>query len=211
LDEVLEANRCSGFWFPLACHSPYYGLGRAQPDLPSEVAYAELIARVYQQYPHYDEEFFPVNELARLSNSGAWNLAQNLPLRVQLLLGFGIGVRVFRQIPALSRIWREHADLGALPPEQLLPDLMRFIRTQYEWSRNTFCGRCEWRYLCGGLDPASGNEQLRPGMLEVACEYRKLFLETFVCQIANDKLSTSQGRQSIAETIQDPVESGLVS
>jgi hypothetical protein len=89
-------------------------------------------------------------------------------------------IYTFRQIPAAARLWRGVEDVLSSSPEEIMRELATFHRDSYAWQDSAFCGKCEWRHICGGLDVGSRERELSRRTLEAGCGYRKLFLELFM-------------------------------
>jgi len=177
LNPALEANEHSGFALPLASCHPHYDFCPEAPALPDPTAYAELLVRTYRNYPHYDDVFFPITDLASLVGNGGWCGRLEVPARLHLLARPQMGVALFRQLPALARPWLGWEQLLATRREEIVAALLAFQRQQFAWEHNPFCGACRWRYVCGGLDAQPEGAPPAPGVFEAVCVHRKAFLE----------------------------------
>lgn len=181
LAEALSANQYSGFALPLAYHHPWYTFQPGQPALPDEMSYLQLLTEVYQDFPYFDDVFFPVAELARFVRAGGWNAADDVPSHLRLLAKPD-GVFVFRQVPALARPWMTWDDLARLARDHVPAALHEAHRTAFSWARNPACAPCAWRYVCGGFDPPEDPTQTPPAGFDVTCSHRKFFLEVLLRQ-----------------------------
>jgi hypothetical protein len=180
IEEGLELNEHSGFALPLVFHHPHYRFAPGQPAPPDAEAYRRLLAEVYNDFPCFDELFYPVNELARLVGSGGWIPGREAPARVNLLATPAGGVGMFRLIPAFARGGVGWEELARVEPPSLAGWLLDRHAQEFSWEANPFCDRCSWRYVCGGADGWDGRADSAAQVLRVACEHRKEFLDLFV-------------------------------
>jgi hypothetical protein len=178
VDEGLRLNEYSGFSVPAIFHHPEYDPS-ASPPPPSAVAYAELLARLYYDFPDYDDIFQPIAELAVLMSEGGWNAQHDVPASIRLMVRPEQGIMIFRQVPAQAVPWIDCASLLSWPMADIVPRLLEFHRQRFAWSKHAFCGRCQWRYVCGGSDAVSVCPHEADAVARAACEYRMLFLEEF--------------------------------
>lgn len=178
VDRGLRLNEHSGFALPAIFHHPEYDPATSPPP-PSASAYAELLARLYHEFPDYDDIFQPIAELAELMSEGGWNAQNDVPAIVRLLLRPERGIMIFRQVPSQAVSWIDYADLRSMLPADIAPRLLEFHRKRFAWSKHAFCGRCQWRYVCGGSDSVLIRPHEAEEWARAACEYRILFLEEF--------------------------------
>jgi len=89
------------------------------------------------------------------------------------------GIGFFRQVPALARAWLPWADVMGMVAANGLAGLFNHYRWEFAWPGNAFCGRCRWRWVCGGTDGWNGVSQSHKGVLETICEHRLKLLEMF--------------------------------
>ncbi len=87
---------------------------------------------------------------------------------------------MFRLIPAFARAGLDWEDVGRVEPPSLAGWLLSRHAREFSWPANAFCGRCSWRYVCGGADGWDGRADPAAAVLRVACEHRKAFLQLFV-------------------------------
>ncbi len=185
LGPVLTGNQYSGFSLPLVLQHPRYAFRPTDPAIPDEAAYCRLLHEVYNQFPHYDDVFHPIEELAGLLRDGGWSGGNETPTRLRVLISAD-GIGVYQLIPALARHWRDWGTItdGGLVAERIWPELLQFHRRDCTWAQNPFCGTCNWRFVCGGLDARSGTRQpqTQPEGLSALCGGRKLFLRTLATE-----------------------------
>lgn len=180
IEEGLEWNEHSGFSLPLVCYHPHYRFAPGQPAPPEAASYRELLAQVYDDFPGYEELFSPVNELARLVGGGGWVAGREVPARLNLIATPAGGVGLFRLIPAFARAWVGWDDLDLVEPPRLTEFFLRRHAQAFSWEANPFCGRCSWRYICGGVDGWQDGGTAASEVLGAACDHRKVFLDIFV-------------------------------
>lgn len=181
VEKGLNANLNSGFALPLVSASPYFQLENA-PAIPNAERYAELLARHYQRHRNYDQSFEPISELAKLIGKGGWNNVVGLPAFPRILFTAEDKINLYRHIPSFSRPWLPVAAVSQMQEAELVESFVSSHRTQFDWERNAFCGTCDWRHVCGGMDvPAVdvGRPEAIANVLHVHCEHRKIFLEAF--------------------------------
>jgi hypothetical protein len=179
IEEGLELNEYSGFSLPLVFYHPHYRFAPDQPAPPDPVTYRELLAEAYADFPCYDELFSPVNELAHFIGSGGWVPRREVPSRINLIATPTGGVGLFRLIPAHARGRVGWEELGRVDPTSLATWFLERHGRTFPWEANPFCGRCPWRYVCGGADGWDGLAESAAEALRTACEHRKAFLELF--------------------------------
>jgi hypothetical protein len=161
-DRLLQATRYSGLSFePVSAH-PGLTLDDLQ-ILPTSEEYSALLAEAYQRFQHYDDVFEPLISLVDNLRFGGWDPLTNQGLPHKYLVDASGKVRSFRQFP-----WAIPIDPTG---ESDATDKMS-VRLA------SACGSCRWRCICGGCE-ATANEAL----FELACGYRKLFLEFFTIEM----------------------------
>ena len=95
IKQGLKLNLCSGFSLPLVIFHPLYTPCLHQILLPDSGAYTNAVVEATgERFPHYDDVFSPVAELARIVGTGGWSGKWNVPRSTRLMLGPN-GVRVF--------------------------------------------------------------------------------------------------------------------
>jgi hypothetical protein len=178
IQNLLITNFSSGFSLPLICQNPYYQFEPGFPNLPDAVSYCELLTRMYQNYPHFDDIFQPLSFIALLARNGGWISQFNIPSLLHLIVDKNGELGLFRHSPALAERWCAISDVQQGPPAQLREQFLHFAASSWNWEKNVYCRECHWRHVCGGLDPES-NFKLDRDKLDTLCGYRKLFFEHF--------------------------------
>lgn len=179
LPRLLAASCYSGVAIPLVCVSPFYKFANGYPRLPDAIEYSELVVDCYQTYPHYDDTFFPLAELADLVAFGSWNETLGLSTALHLVIDNSGVVSAFRQAPSLAVRWLNVQDVIALDSDTIREQCTRFLRQTFRWSSNTYCKGCDLRKDCGGLDAFRGVVAASKKELDAMCAYRMLFLRHF--------------------------------
>jgi len=199
IEAALDANLHSGFAVPAVWQNPYYSDEKGEPDLAEQgEAYLRLLADVYRRYPHTDDALAPIAELAELAHCGGWHTADQVATHWNLLARPDSVFAVYRQIPALARPWKACDQVAAMDPAEVHSDLMQFCRREFSPDALPRCAGCQWRYVCGGTDPADPDPtDPNASRLELLCEYRRLFLEAFVWQrLKVEQVSHQQSQQA---------------
>ncbi|HKI35135.1 MAG TPA: hypothetical protein VKA46_24980 [Gemmataceae bacterium] len=148
--------------------------------MPDSPEYRRLLADVFHSLTYYDDVFYPVNELAELVGQGGWHGEHHVPARINLLVTPGRGVGMFRLIPAFARSWIGWEQLEThFADQSVVPAIFKQHQHSFAWDTNLFCGRCSWRFLCGGTDGWDGPSDSDSVTLRTTCEYRPDFLEVF--------------------------------
>ncbi len=183
--EMLLVNHYGGFSVPLVSRHPSYEFSESDPGLPDTRDYCELLVRLYKKYSHFDAGLAPVSELAMLAKHGGRNRALDLPTILPIHLNTAGVVGIYRQTPSRSLPWKNvseiaECDEAALP--NLRQDLRQFLKNSFDWSRNSYCGECQWRGICGGIDHFGDSNGLPNDVYDVMCDHRMLLLEHFVSE-----------------------------
>lgn len=178
LPNLLTASFCSGFSLPLLCENPYYRPELGFPEMPDALEYCRFLARVYKEYPYYDDVFYPLNFIALIVKDGGWEQTLNIPTQIQLVVDGDGCVGVYRQCAAQALTWTRISELKAARREELRAQFLEFIRCGWNWHNRPYCCECGWRYMCGGLDVLKDDSRLMR-YVECMCAHRKLFLEHF--------------------------------
>lgn len=181
IEESLQANWHSGFSILPACLSPAAALTNSPPQSPNPSEFCALLVRAYQRFPHYDDVFEPLLELARNVRHGGWHRWFSVPRPLNLLVTDRGDCRLFRQLPAGARDWSTVSDVLAMNPGTAVDSLVDAARRDADFASHPFCCRCNWQYVCGGMDKQMEQEPCRSDA-EVVCSYRQLFSEFFTRQ-----------------------------
>jgi len=183
IDASLSANCYAGFSAIMLAQSPLHD-GDGGPGHAASSDYLDSLARLYEDYPHYDRLFAPLNELAEQCVIGGWDERDDRPTRIKLLFRGDGQARTFRQVPFLSQPWESTARLAGLNDDEVRSSLINWHRRTYSLSVHPLCHSCRWRSLCGGVD-STWQERGEPApddLMAAICEHRRLFLEVFVLQ-----------------------------
>lgn len=178
LDGVLASSCCSGFSLPLVSTSPFYRFDEGFPPLPDAAQYCQLLVRSYKRYPHYDDFFFPVNELALLIGNGGRHDGFDAPSFVRVLVGGDGQIGLYRQTPALASAWSNVSEVVRCREDELRHSFWRLVSGEWPWANHSYCRECVWRRICGGLEPPVCDD-MATREVDSMCWYRKLFLEHF--------------------------------
>jgi hypothetical protein len=185
IENLMAANCNSGFSLPLVSQNPYYRFEPNFPSLPDMLEYCDLLARMYKQYPYYDDTFSPLSDLAVLVKNGGWNTKLSVPRTINMMIDEDGGATVYRQSPAMAIHWSTLDNILKTPLANLKEGFFEFINNIWQWENVPYCKECRWRYICGGLDPLKDhNPQSKD--LDAMCGHRKLFLEHFMIMRAPD-------------------------
>lgn len=177
IPDLLTDNFNSGFSLPLVSQNPYYQFKPGFPALPDALEYCQLLARCYDQYPYYDDIFFPLNDLAMLIREGSWQSNFKIPSTINFAIDAEGRIALFRQSPALAAQWSTVLEIADTPMGVLQERLVKFTRDTW-CEKPAYCSGCCWQNICGGLDAAS-RKFARHEDLDAMCGYRKLFLQHF--------------------------------
>jgi hypothetical protein len=181
LQRSLEANYNAGFALLPVCLNPFAATGTPSPRLPNEEAFCDLLVESYQRFPHFDELFEPILDLAWNVRYGGWHRFFEVPRPVNVLLGKDRECRVFRQLPAAAQSWTSVAKALAMSPEDAVDSLLEAAGNNADFADHPYCGGCEWKYVCGGMDRLATCDAMRADV-DLVCGYRKLFSEFFLHQ-----------------------------
>jgi sulfatase maturation enzyme AslB (radical SAM superfamily) len=182
LEHSLQANCYSGVAAPLHILHPGWAPSESCPPIPDMNQYINLIISIFTSYSHYDAVFAPLNEVAVQCSSGNWSESNGVPCDLQLVFRGDGAVRHYRQIPFLARRLCSCNDLLSQSDNDILIKIMSEVRDGFDWGNDAYCGRCEWKNLCGGVDSdsSSGDGSSVQAMQDIVCGYRKLFFEVFM-------------------------------
>ncbi len=160
IDEAMDINMNCGFRLPLVSERPF----AQSVQLPDIDDYLDLLVKMHERYPHYDDVFAPLSGfVAKVMPSSLINLSQLFlwmtpeePIRVS---------RVAFEDACPSLTWNELPQVEG-PFELLLQ----------ETNHNDACEACESRVLCRGGLQSDSNANL------LYCQTARLFLKAFAWQ-----------------------------
>lgn len=178
IQNLLIANFSGGFSLPLVSQNPYYRFEPDFPKLPEALAYCQFLMQSYEEYPYFDDVFYPLNVLAMLIKDGGWNPGLNIPTAINFILDENGQIDVFRQSPALGKRFASMSEVVGTPLDELKARFLDFANQAWKWENIPYCRECRWRRICGGLDPDAGNH-VNQDIPDTMCGHRKLFLEHF--------------------------------
>ena len=170
----LRSNYYSGFSVRLHMQHPSWTPAREAPPLPDAQTYVELLVGLYEAHPHYDALFAPLNEIALGCAEGNWDAANSVAGRLHFLFRGDGAIRCYRQVPFLARKLAPCEGLLGLLDEEVVRSLVAVCRDAFDWSKDAYCGKCQWRHVCGGVDFTDCR-----ALQDAVCAYRKLFVEGF--------------------------------
>jgi hypothetical protein len=185
IPDLLVQNHFSGFSMPLVSENPYWAPGTGCPSLPDALDYCQLLARIYKQYPYYDDVFSPLTGLALLVKGGGWHSQMGIPVTADFLVDANGGIGLYRQTPALAQPWNTVSNVAAASADDLRTVFLEFAKNAWNWEKLGYCHGCRWRHVCGGIDMPK-NQCLLEKDLDVMCGHLKLFLEHFASLRATD-------------------------
>ncbi len=176
----LRANHSAGCGIRPVFSHPLFTFDAAEiyrSPTPSE--YLDASVRAYEAHSASDHVFHTGVELANALRFGGWNSATGTPAILRLLVING-GIRIFREIPAMSMLWKDQVD-ASLADGNALESLKRWHYEKMDMSDGHYCSSCQWRMVCGGIDDriAKEIESVVSAWQDTACAYRMTFLDYF--------------------------------
>lgn len=177
IDYIMPYTHYSGFsLLPYTWNPSKYGIFLKSPSVKYAKKYIELLVDAYKKYPYYDVVFSPVRQIAETTSNGSWNLNYDVYKEIGIRITRQGEIGLFRHNP--NRIY------GMNNLRKCLDSPDELFKTEMMTPSQTYIGNCtccDFRKLCGGADyhvSLSGHEW------SLECEYRRLFIETFLVQKA---------------------------
>ncbi len=159
------------FQHPMSTHA---GVDANSPI--SEDEYQALLVDLYQEFPHFDSLFSPVNELANNVAFGGWNEELAIPRHLQMAI-HGSRARLFRHTPALGYPWLTCDEMLKMTSKSLRNELLVTLRR--EFGKQNQERTCQLLPICACTD---GIRSARNSEPQFVCRYRRLFIEAFLWQ-----------------------------
>lgn len=191
ISESLQANYDSGFKLSMVSSNPYYNFDPLDPPVPISDAYCDLLIQCFENYRQYDGILEPYAELLEVVLRGGWHSSLNTPPMINLLLRPNVPIGLHLHIPHRAVSWLELSEIKDMSCDAILNNLVKHYQTMFDLRENTFCQRCSWRYVCGGIDANTDQSLLVEKARTAICDHRLFLLQFLTYLRINNSLTSS--------------------